>query len=95
MNFDPALPASVAGPKQKITQCPFTPWHIMIGNADLQAVYNINYTLRYNTSKLAPSTCRAYAHELYITRYAVEKVSLQSAIGSPVLRANCSYRNSK
>jgi hypothetical protein len=71
---------------------------ILIGNdaIGLESVYNINNSVRLNTfSKLAPTTCRAYAHELYITRLGVDRLRLQSAIGSPTLRANCSYSNAK
>jgi hypothetical protein len=63
----------------------------MIGSSSAVAVYDTNHSVMYNGSKKAPTTCRAYAHELYITRNGIETVSLQNAIGNPIIRANCSY----
>jgi hypothetical protein len=67
----------------------------MIGGSGSVAVYNTNHSSMYIGSKKAPTTCRAFAHELFIPRNGIEVLSLQNAIGMPILRANCSYSDRK
>jgi hypothetical protein len=59
------------------------------------AVYNTDYNLMYPASKLAPSTCVVYSHELYITRFGIDILNLQYSIGSPILKTSCSYTNDR
>ena len=71
---------------------------VMIGNDAFGtlAVYNINNTAtKSKTAKFEPTTCRSYAHELYITRFGTDMLALQSSVGSPILRVNCSYTNNR
>ena len=45
-------------------------------------------------SKLASSTCRAFEHEMFYTSYGIDRLSLQSEIAKPILRAKCDYKQS-
>ncbi len=38
---------------------------------------------------------RSYAHELYYTSYGIDQLALQWDFGLPLLRASCSYSNSR
>ena len=81
------------GAKRRFTECRRDFSSALIGNSanNMVAVYNTNYSVMAANTKLAPATCRAYAHELYIARSGVDRLDLQASIGSPILKASCSY----
>ena len=84
-------PASPTGDLLPASKCKFSDTNALIGSSSAVAVYNTNHSVMYNGSKKAPTTCRAFAHELYITRNGIEVVSLQNAIGAQIITADCSY----
>ena len=43
---------------------------------------------------MASSTCRVFEHEMFYTSFGVERLSLQSEIAKPILRAKCDYKQS-
>ena len=45
-------------------------------------------------SKLSSTTCQVFEHELFYTSHGIERFSLQSEIGKPILRVKCDYENS-
>ena len=59
------------------------------------AVYNSDYSAQLSDAKLASSTCRSYAHELFLTRFGIDQMVLQASVGAPILRASCSYTNKR
>ena len=87
---------SAESPKWLTNKCTWSSSKTMIGNANnnVAALYNIQYDRPYKTTKLASSTCRSFEHELFYTSYGIERFSLQSAIGKPILRVKCNYKNS-
>ena len=68
----------------------------MIGNAEnnVAALYNIGYDRPSRTSKFSTTTCQVFEHELFYSSYGIERFSLQSEIGKPVLRVKCNYQHS-
>ena len=81
------------GDMRKLIDCNLDISYSHIGNSagSTVAVYNVNYSVLLNSAKLAPSTCKAYAHELYIPRSGIDLLDLQLNIGNPILKASCSY----
>jgi hypothetical protein len=80
--------------RHKLVDCGYDRASARIGSTGLAAVYNIDYSVLYNGpsgTKWAPALCRWYAHELYIARSGIDWVSLQAGIGTPILKASCSY----
>ncbi len=55
------------------------------------AIYNTNLSAIHSNPKLGSSTCKSYDAELYITRFGIDSLLLQSDYGKPTLRASCSY----
>ena len=78
------------------SKCSMSSSKTMIGNVanNAAALYNIQYERQYHSSKLAPSTCRVYEHELFYSLYGVNKFPLQANVGKPILRVNCNYEQS-
>jgi len=57
------------------------------------AIYNTNLSAIHFNPKLGSSTCKSYDAELYITRFGIDSLLLQSDIGKPTLKASCGYLN--
>ena len=78
------------------SKCSMSSSKTMIGNVanNAAALYNIQYERQYHSSKLAPSTCRVYEHELFYSLYGIDKFPLQSNVGKPIVRVNCNYEQS-
>ena len=62
------------------SKCSLSSSKTMIGNVtnNAAALYNIQFERQYHSSKLAPSTCRVYEHELFYSLYGIDKFPLQS-----------------
>ena len=98
ISFDANTPPenSLNSPKSPIDKCGMSESKTMIGNADndVVALYNIEFKRQPPTSKLAPTTCRVFEHELFYTSYGINKFTLQSEVDYPLLRMDCNYDQS-
>ena len=98
ISFDTTKPPSndVDAPKRPTHKCSMSASKTMIGNAEnnVVALYNIEFDRQFHTSKLAPTTCRVFEHELFYTSYGLDRFTLQSEVGHPLLRADCKYKQS-
>ncbi len=94
-NIDIRLAASMKADavKKPTTQCGLSQTKTMIGDDanNVVALYNIEYDRQYHGTKLAPTTCKTHEHELFYTRYGIERLSLQSETGQPTLKVKCQY----
>ena len=87
---------SSESPKWPLEKCSLSSSNTMIGNSEnaAAALYNIEYARQLDSSKLASTTCRVFEHEMFYTLSGIDRFALQSEIGKPILRANCTYKES-
>jgi hypothetical protein len=85
------------GFRKKMSQCGTDLSNSHVGSSanNVVAVYKVNQSLALAGTKLAPTTCRSYAHELFIPRFGIDLLNLQSDIGKPILKASCSYSHQR
>jgi len=98
ISFDPShQPSTETGStKLPIEFCGTGHANSIVGSVENNAVsfYNIEYNRAHHGTKLAPTTCRVYEHELFYTQQqGFDRFTLQYETGRPPLKAKCLYKS--